>query len=281
MIHYHSRIQVSFGGLVSIALFPSGLWHLIGCHPRHCFVYEPLHAFIVRLSYGHLLAIQPSKAAFNITLLTLPKWLISAYTPILWYVFGVILHMRAMPLTKWVDCALSPCSLSNAPSWAEILFSSAVGTQLHVLLSISYHLCLQVSQQGHFRLHMIYNIHRGDIVDVALLHPLSTGAHSPPKSLMVSFYCQDIQSMTPISIASGTNASPAQSGGYQPPLDWWINTSMHGVSFVLMATEVLFSRMRMHIRMVVIILINIILYMLLTFIIYARYVQSISSKSRI
>ncbi|KAI7880967.1 hypothetical protein K492DRAFT_118535, partial [Lichtheimia hyalospora FSU 10163] len=54
-----------------------------------------------------------------------------------------------------------------------------------------------------------------------------------------------------------------------PPLDWWINTSMHGVSFVLMATEVLFSRMRMNIRMVVIILINVILYMLLTFIIYA------------
>ncbi|CDH54141.1 predicted protein [Lichtheimia corymbifera JMRC:FSU:9682] len=69
--------------------------------------------------------------------------------------------------------------------------------------------------------------------------------------------------------ASGTNPSAAQSGGYQPPIDWWINTSMHGVSFVLMATEVLFSRMRMTLRMVVIILINIILYMLLTFIIFA------------
>lgn len=73
-----------------------------------------------------------------------------------------------------------------------------------------------------------------------------------------------------MSIASGTDPSPAQDGGYQPPLEWWINTSLHGVSFVLMATEVLFSRMRMTIRMVILILINIILYMLLTFIVYAR-----------
>ncbi|KAI9322552.1 hypothetical protein BX666DRAFT_1896160 [Dichotomocladium elegans] len=52
-------------------------------------------------------------------------------------------------------------------------------------------------------------------------------------------------------------------------VDWWITTSLHGVSFVLMITEVLLTRMKMALRLVILVVINVILYMLLTFIIYA------------
>ncbi|KAI9494598.1 hypothetical protein BDB00DRAFT_817451 [Zychaea mexicana] len=58
-------------------------------------------------------------------------------------------------------------------------------------------------------------------------------------------------------------------GMNEPPLQWWINTSFHGVSFVLMMTEVVFTRMTLYVNMVLLVFINVVLYMFLTFIIFA------------
>ncbi|KAI8139187.1 hypothetical protein BJV82DRAFT_627509 [Fennellomyces sp. T-0311] len=69
-----------------------------------------------------------------------------------------------------------------------------------------------------------------------------------------------------LSTASGTDTSGK---GDTPPLQWWINTSLHGVSFVLMMTEVLFTRMTLYVNMVLAVFINVVLYMFLTFIIHA------------
>lgn len=53
-----------------------------------------------------------------------------------------------------------------------------------------------------------------------------------------------------------------------PVMDWWLNVSLHGVSFFLMITEVIFGRMQMHARMVLPVFCLVLVYMLLTFIIY-------------
>ncbi|ORY97969.1 hypothetical protein BCR43DRAFT_490640 [Syncephalastrum racemosum] len=51
-----------------------------------------------------------------------------------------------------------------------------------------------------------------------------------------------------------------------PTLEWWLNTSLHGVSWFLMFTDSCFNRMKMRVNIVVLIVITIIFYMFLTFI---------------
>ncbi|KAI8137740.1 hypothetical protein BJV82DRAFT_633843 [Fennellomyces sp. T-0311] len=49
----------------------------------------------------------------------------------------------------------------------------------------------------------------------------------------------------------------------------WTNVSVHGVSLAMMMLEMIFCRIKMEINMVVLIVINVILYMLLSFVVYA------------
>lgn len=53
------------------------------------------------------------------------------------------------------------------------------------------------------------------------------------------------------------------------PMDAWLNVSVHGVSFFLMMFEMIFSRMQMYMNMVLLIVINVILYMFLSWIVHA------------
>lgn len=52
-------------------------------------------------------------------------------------------------------------------------------------------------------------------------------------------------------------------------MDAWLNVSVHGVSFFLMMFEMTFSRMQMYMNMVLLIVINVILYMFLSWIVHA------------
>ncbi|KAI9314527.1 hypothetical protein BX666DRAFT_1967542 [Dichotomocladium elegans] len=59
------------------------------------------------------------------------------------------------------------------------------------------------------------------------------------------------------------------SGGPSSPFSTWINVSVHGVSFFLMMFEVIFSRMQMMTRMVLLVFIQVVVYMFLSFVVYA------------
>ncbi|KAI9266705.1 hypothetical protein BDA99DRAFT_506475 [Phascolomyces articulosus] len=69
-------------------------------------------------------------------------------------------------------------------------------------------------------------------------------------------------------LTSATNEETIRKEG-EPPIRWWVTTSLHGVSFVLMMMEVIFSRMTLYVNMVLLVLINVVLYMFLTFIVHA------------
>ncbi|KAI9266722.1 hypothetical protein BDA99DRAFT_506501 [Phascolomyces articulosus] len=49
----------------------------------------------------------------------------------------------------------------------------------------------------------------------------------------------------------------------------WLNVSVHGVSFFLMMSEMIFCRIKMQINMVLLVFINVVLYMFLSFIVHA------------
>lgn len=53
------------------------------------------------------------------------------------------------------------------------------------------------------------------------------------------------------------------------PMDAWLNVSVHGVSFFLMMFEMIFSRMQMYMNIVLLIVINVILYMFLSWVVHA------------
>ncbi|KAF7720943.1 hypothetical protein EC973_005752 [Apophysomyces ossiformis] len=57
-------------------------------------------------------------------------------------------------------------------------------------------------------------------------------------------------------------------GQYVAPMDWWLTISLHGATALMMFTDVILNRMVVHIRMVVPVFLTVILYMLLTFIIF-------------
>ena len=54
------------------------------------------------------------------------------------------------------------------------------------------------------------------------------------------------------------------------PLAVWLNVSVHGVSFFLMMFDMAFCRIKMQINMVLLVFINVVLYMFLSFIVHAR-----------
>ncbi|KAI8342115.1 hypothetical protein BC941DRAFT_415400 [Chlamydoabsidia padenii] len=57
-------------------------------------------------------------------------------------------------------------------------------------------------------------------------------------------------------------------GGESSAKSMWVNVSVHGVSLGIMLIEVIFSRMKVYTNMIILIIINVIIYMCLTFLVH-------------
>ncbi|KAI9486804.1 MAG: hypothetical protein EXX96DRAFT_550671 [Benjaminiella poitrasii] len=66
-----------------------------------------------------------------------------------------------------------------------------------------------------------------------------------------------------------TLLSPGGSSTSIPSVSMWLNVSVHGVSFFLMAFDVIFNRIQLPIRLVVFVIITVLFYMFLAFIIFS------------